>query len=62
MIGSFGPTSSMLAWDFANDVVETRHFCERFTEAKELIVEVFKKDRAGDSIEWSHPIIYLDIM
>lgn len=63
-IDCFGSTSSTLVWDFANDVVEIRRFREQWTEATELLLEEFKKDRErkGDPTEWSHPIIYLDIM
>ena len=63
-IDCFGSTSSTLVWDFANDVVEIRRFREQWTEATELLLEEFKKDRErkGDPTEWSHPITFLDIM
>ncbi|CAF9943793.1 MAG: hypothetical protein ALECFALPRED_001335 [Alectoria fallacina] len=63
-IDCFGSTSSTLVWDFVNDVVEVRRFREQWTEATELLLEEFKKDRdrKGDPTEWSHPIINLDIM
>lgn len=63
-IDCFGSTSSTLVWDFANDVVEIRSFREQWVEATELLLEEFKTDRErkGDPTEWSHPIIYLDMM
>ena len=61
-IDCFGSTSSTLVWDFANDVVEMRCFREQWSEATELLLEEFKKDRErkGDPTEWSHPIMSLE--
>lgn len=63
-IDCFGSTSSTLVWDYANDVVEVRRLREQWTQATELLLEEFKKDRdrKGNPTEWSHPIIHLDIM
>ena len=63
-VDCFGSTSSTLVWNFANDIVEVRCFREQWEEATELLLEEFKKDRErkGDPTEWSHPIIYLDVM
>lgn len=63
-IDCFGSASSTLLWDFANDIVEVRRSRKQWEEALKLLVQEFEeyKERGGDPSEWSHPILYLNII
>ena len=61
-IDCFGSTNSSLAWDYNNDLVETRCLRSQWSEATELLITEFKADRERKGVpsEWSHPLMYLE--
>lgn len=61
-IECFGSTSSALAWDYNNDLMETRRLRMQWSDATELLTEEFKADRERKGVpsEWSYPLMHLD--